>query len=106
MSMGYESSMLYTMGVALDAALREQSEVSVLVDGVWLTGSVVLYDGTGVVLDNRDDHSIVKVNNISAVRVLAQLPWQRSITEGDEAPFAPSFDQAMPMPGPRSSAEA
>jgi hypothetical protein len=106
MSMGYESSMLYTMGTALDAALRDQTEVSVLVEGAWLTGSVVLYDGTGVVLDNGDNHSIVKVASINAVKVLAEVPWQRSITEREEAPFAPSFDQPMPMPGPRSSAEA
>lgn len=103
--MGYESSMLYTMGTALDAALRDQSEVSVLVEGVWLTGNVVLYDGTGVVLDHRDDHSIVKVANISAVKVMAQLPWQRSITENGEAPLAPSFDQPMPMPGPRAGSD-
>lgn len=99
--MGYESSMLYTMGSALDAALREKTEVSVLVDGAWLTGNVVLYDGTGVVLDNRDNHSIVKVAAISAVKVLAQLPWQRSITRDGEAPLAPTFDEPMPMPGPR-----
>ena len=104
--MGYESSMLYTMGTALDAALRDQTEVSVLVEGAWLTGNVVLYDGTGVVLDNRDNHSIVKVSSISAVKVLAQVPWQRSITEGEEAPFAPSFDQPMPMPGPRAGSDS
>src|SRR5689334_16650793 len=103
--MSYNTSMLYTMGTALGHALEENSEVSVLVDGLWLTGAVVLHDGVGVVLDNGDEHSIVKVDRISAIKVLAELPWQRSLTEG-EAPFAPTFDQPMPTPGPRSGSES
>lgn len=97
--MSYNSSMLYTMGTALGHALEEHSEVSVLVDGVWLTGAVVMHDGVGVVLDNGDDHSIVKVDRITAIKVLAELPWQRSLTEADP-PIG--FDQPIPMPGPRT----
>jgi len=99
--MSYNSSMLYTMGTALGQALEENSEVSVLVDGVWLTGAVVMHDGVGVVLDNGDEHSIVKVERITAIKVLAELPWQREVTEGVNT-MEPS-GEAIPMPGPRSS---
>jgi len=98
-SMGYESSMVYTMGSALGRALEDHTEVEVLVNGIWLHGAVVIHDGVGVVLDNGDEHSIVKVDRIAAIRVLSALPKQGRITEG-EAPMARS-GQAMPMPGPR-----
>ncbi|HSV38568.1 MAG TPA: hypothetical protein VLI04_07390 [Nocardioidaceae bacterium] len=93
--------MRYTMGTALNQALEENSEVSVLVDGIWLTGAVVLHDGVGVVLDNEDEHSIVKVDRITAIKVLTELPWQREVTDGDFA--MTTSDGAIPMPGPRSS---
>ena len=99
--MSYETSMLYTMGTALGRALEDHSEVSVLVDGMWLTGAVVQHDGVGVVLDNGDEHSIVKVDRIAAIKVLQGLPWAREITH-TEAPFHQP-DEAIPMPGPRPS---
>jgi hypothetical protein len=99
--MGYESSMIYTMGTALGRALEDNSEVAVLVNGVWLSGAVVIHDGIGVVLDNGDEHSIVKVDQIAAIKVLTALPSQARITDG-EAPVAP-WGQAMPMPGPRAA---
>ena len=98
--MSYESSMVYTMGTALSRALEDNSEVGVLVDGVWLVGAVVIHDGVGVVLDNDEEHSIVKVDRIAAIRVLSRIPEQVRITDG-EARMAPSWGQAMPMPGPR-----
>jgi len=95
--MSYESSMVYTMGTALSRALEEQASVDVLVDGNWLTGAVVLYDGYGVVLDNGDEHSIVKVERITAVRVLSSSPMRTGI----EGPFAGFAEPTpMPMPGP------
>lgn len=93
--MSYESSMVYTMGTALSRALEDQSSVDVLVDGAWLSGVVVLYDGYGVVLDNGDEHSIVKVERVTAVRVLTRSPMRVSI----EGPFA-DFSGPIPMPGP------
>ena len=92
-------STIYTMGQALNRALADNSTVDVLVDGQWLSGAVVVSDGYGVVLDNGDEHSIVKVEKISAVRILAGAPRHGRLTEGNEAgaPFA----EAMPMPGPR-----
>lgn len=101
--MGYESSTIYTMGTALSRALEEHAEVSVLVDGTWLTGHVVQHDGVGVVLEGGDEHSIVKVDRITAVKVVGHVPW-RGITEGD-SPLGPTWDSAMPMPGPRPASD-
>jgi len=94
----YNSSMLYTMGMALSRALDHNACVDVLVDGEWLSGTVVLYDGMGVVLDNGQDHSIVKVEHITAVKVMSMSPMRASI-EGHVDAFGEPLP--MPMPGPR-----
>lgn len=94
--MSYDSSMIYTMGMALSRALENHTEVEVLVEGVWLAGRVVVNDGYGVVLDTGNEHSIVKVESIAAVRIMSVSPMRARITEGHD-----SFDSAMPMPGPR-----
>ncbi len=72
--MGYESSTIYTMGSALSRALDEGAEVSVLVNGIWLRGTVAISDGTGVVLDGGDEHWVVKVTDISAIRIGEPVP--------------------------------
>jgi len=90
--------MLYTMGMALSRALDNNATVDVLVDGEWLNGTVVLYDGTGVVLDNGQDHSIVKVEHITAVKIMSASPMRASI-EGRTDFFGEPMP--MPMPGPR-----
>jgi len=86
--MSYDSSMVYTMGTALSRAQEDHSKVEVLVEGNWLSGSVVLHDGVGVVLDGGDEHTVVKVDRIGAIRVRGQLPWESQI-------------EPTPMPGPR-----
>ena len=91
--MAFETSMIYTMGMALNRALENNAEVAVLVEGEWLTGSVVISDGYGVVLDNNDEHSIVKTDHISAVRILSHVPYRPGITDGQH-----SWEDAMPMP--------
>jgi sRNA-binding regulator protein Hfq len=96
--MGYESSMIYTMGTALNRALETNAEIDILVDGQWLRGSVVISDGYGVVLDNGDEHSIVKVERIAAVRINSTVPVRARIESG------PDFNDPMPMPGPRVAA--
>ena len=88
--MSWDSSMVYTMGTALSRAQEDHTWVEVLVEGVWLSGSVVLHDGVGVVLDSGEEHAVVKVDRIGAIRVRGQLPWQDQI------------EDPMPMPGPRS----
>jgi sRNA-binding regulator protein Hfq len=95
--MGFETSMIYTMGMALNRALENNAVVDVLVDGEWLTGSVVISDGYGVVLDNDNEHSIIKVEAISAVRIHSLTPMREGITDG----VLEDFEGAMPMPGPR-----
>jgi len=102
--MSFESSMIYTMGMALNRALENNADVSVLVDGEWLTGAVVVYDGHGVVLDNGDEHAIVKVDTVTAVRILSRVPGRVGITEGTSDLHG--WDEAMPMPGPCMAATA
>ena len=87
--MSYDSSMIYTMGTALSRAQEDHTHVEVLVEGVWLSGSVVLHDGVGVVLDSGEEHAVVKVDRIGAIRVRGHLPWQEALGE------------PTPMPGPR-----
>lgn len=72
MSMG---SMLYTMGTALDRARDSQVPVALLVEGQWIHGRVVDIDGHGVVLaDLGAEHSVVKLDRVSAVRVMTEAP--------------------------------
>jgi sRNA-binding regulator protein Hfq len=100
--MSYETSMLYTMGMALNRALDNHAEVSVLTNGQWLSGAVVVSDGYGVVLDNGSEHSIVKVDSIAAVRIMSMIPHRHGIENGHDA----GFTEPMPMPGPRMAATA
>lgn len=97
-----QSSMIYTMGMALNRALESNAAVDVLVNGEWLSGSVVISDGYGVVLDNGEEHSIVKVDRIAAVRILTASPVRQSI----DGHHLGSFAEATPMPGPRMAATA
>lgn len=93
------SSMLYTMGMAIDRAHENGYDVSVLVDGCWIDGVVAANDGHGVVLETGEGHHVVvRSERIAAVRVVAESPFRGRITRG--ADFAPRFDGAMPMPGP------
>lgn len=65
-------SMLYTIGTALSHAQQNSHTVAVLVEGMWLSGSVVAVDGFGVMLHSEDDaRSVVRVEKISAVTVSA-----------------------------------
>lgn len=90
--MSYDSSMTYTMGMALSRALEQGVEVAVLVDGAWVGGLVVVNDGVGVVLDSGSEHSIVKLDRVAAVRVLTDVEWRKPPPRIPEQPFA----HAMP----------
>jgi hypothetical protein len=98
--MSFETSMIYTMGMALNRALEHSAIVDLLVGGVWMTGAVVISDGYGVVLDNGEEHTIVKIDTISAVRIHTEVPMRQRLTTGAENPFV----EPMPMPGPRAAA--
>ncbi|MET3962389.1 hypothetical protein ABIE44_002323 [Marmoricola sp. OAE513] len=83
-----QTSMLYTVGRALTRAHDEGHVVDVLVGGVWLSGRIVGSDTAGVVLEDGQDHCIVRLEGIIAVRV------RRGELVEDSA------DDAMPMPPP------
>lgn len=101
------SSMLYTMGMALDRAAENGFAVALLVDGSWIEGQVAANDGVGVVLENDErQHCVVKADRIAAVRIHAESPYHVPIARSAHAgAFAeqPQFDGAMPMPGPRAA---
>ena len=70
------SSMLYTMGLALTRAADLGYAVSVLVEGQWLHGQVAAHDGTGLVLEQTDGtHSVVRVERVAAVNVHSASPF-------------------------------
>jgi len=97
--MAIGSSMQYTIGTALERAREQGLEVEVLVESHWLTGKVAAADGLGVVLD-RDgvEHSVVRLERISAVRVGVHAPMLHTVGVG--APEGPdrTADGAVPMP--------
>ena len=89
------TSMLYTMGMALDRAQQNGFAVRVLVDGSWLEGDIAAYDGTGLVLESScGQHSVVRVERIAAVTVSAESPYRAPIE---------SAETVHPMPGPRAA---
>lgn len=94
------SSMIYTIGTALDRAQAHGSMVAVLVDSQWLSGKVVMFDGHGVVLDGGVEHCIVKIERIAAVRVESGLPQHDAVEQG-HVYARPMGGGVHPMPGPR-----
>jgi len=88
------SSTLYTIGTVLNHACDHTLEVDVLVEGQWLSGVVAAVDGFGVVLAaHGDQHAVIRMEAISAVKIAQALAPRTEITVG-----------AHPMPGPRPSA--
>lgn len=68
-------STLYTIGTALSRARDHQVVVRVLVAGHWIEGLVSDVDSHGVVLTGSGaDHHVVRIEDISAVRVSAEEP--------------------------------
>lgn len=95
------TSMLYTMGMALDRAFENGYEVSLLVDGSWVAGKVAANDGVGVVLEGLDgEHCVVRTERVAAVKVRAESPYRSSIG-ASRSPFAASGSR--PMPGPQTA---
>lgn len=91
------SSMLYTIGTALNRARDNGFVVEILVEGTWLSGNVLALDGFGLCLQSDDSvHSVIRVESISAVTVRAAAPRQLALEDGPGA---------HAMPAPRISAE-
>jgi hypothetical protein len=66
----YGSSMLLTVGHALDRARDEGMEVRVNVGGEWVSGRVISSDGHGVaILESNGDLCVVRQEIVSAVRM-------------------------------------
>ena len=100
------SSMLYTMGMALDRAAENGFSVRLLVEGCWLDGHVAGNDGVGVILENAQGmHSVVRTERISAVQVSAEAPYRAPLDRGstNADPFDTEDELSRPMPGPRST---
>jgi hypothetical protein len=82
-------STIYTIGTALNRAQDNDATVQVLVEGQWLTGSVVAVDGHGVVLQTTElEHAVIRMGSVAAVRIFAEVPHRTPIGAG-----------ARPMPG-------
>ena len=77
------SSTMFTIGTALRRAETNHLPVEVLVHGQWLRGTVVGVDGHGVILSTHSEHSVVRLESISAVRIPETM---------SDAPVAESFD--------------
>lgn len=75
-----QTSTIYSMGTALDRARAHEIPVAVLVAGVWMSGHIVASDGHGVVLEATDDeHAVVRLDAIQAVRVHSPVPGRTPI---------------------------
>jgi hypothetical protein len=70
-------SMIYTLGTALNHAMDSNTPVELLVQGQWVTGQVLAVDGHGLVLEHsEDEHSVIRVEQISMVRVSGPAPFR------------------------------
>jgi sRNA-binding regulator protein Hfq len=87
--------MIYTIGTALNRARDNAVPVEILVEGMWIKGDVLAVDGFGVVLHSDDNqHSVIRIESVSAVTILSAAPHRSAIPERIHA-----------MPGPRPSYE-
>ena len=78
------SSTMFTVGTALRRAEDNHLPVEVLVHGQWLRGNVAGLDGEGVVLSTHSEHSSVRLESVSAVRIPESVA---------DAPVAETFDE-------------
>ena len=76
------SSMIYTIGTALNRAHDNSVPVEVLVEGKWIRGYVVAVDGHGVVLqESESKHSVVRIESVSAVTISDAPPHRKAIPD-------------------------
>jgi hypothetical protein len=75
---------MFTVGTALRRAEDNHLPVEVLVHGQWLRGNVAGLDSEGVVLSTHSEHSIVRLESVSAVRIPESV---------SETPVAETFDE-------------
>jgi hypothetical protein len=100
------STMHYSIGTAISRAADAGHEVELLVENHWLSGAVVANDGIGVVLDNDgQDHCVVRLEMIAAVRVHSEAPMRRRIHAGRVGEPDRTADGAVVMPPPRAMSD-
>lgn len=99
------TSMHYTIGTALSRAADAGHEVEMLVGTHWVSGVVVANDGVGVVLDNGgEDHCVVRLDLVAAVRVRAAAPMRPRVPpQGAPAPDRTADGAVMMPPAPAMS---
>ncbi len=89
----YGSSMLLTVGHALDRAKDEGMVVRVNVAGDWVTGRIINSDGHGVaILESSGDLCVVRQEVVQAVRMpsVDSAPHVPTQTNEFVAPAGPS----------------
>ncbi|HET8663744.1 MAG TPA: hypothetical protein VFM08_05455 [Nocardioides sp.] len=76
-------STIFTVGTALRRAENNHLPVEVLVHGQWIRGTVAGVDSQGVILSTHSEHSVVRLESISVVRVPETM---------SDSPVAETFD--------------
>lgn len=82
--MSFDST-IYTIGTALSRAHDNHVTVELLVEGHWVHGRVTAIDGHGVVLADETSEQVVRMERVSAVRVMAVAPTEYDWAGGQQA---------------------
>jgi hypothetical protein len=95
-------STLFTIGTALRRAESNCLPVEVLVHGQWLSGNVAGLDGHGVILTTHLEHSVVRLEDISVVRIPERAEGSTVADTFDDRHELTTTggDSAWRMPGP------
>jgi hypothetical protein len=81
----FGSTMLLTVGHALDRAKDEALVVRVNVGGEWVTGRIINSDGHGVaILESSGDLCVVRHEAVTAVRMPSQASGPRVPSQNTE----------------------
>jgi hypothetical protein len=81
----FGSTMLLTVGHALDRAKDESLVVRVNVGGEWVTGRIINSDGHGVaILESSGDLCVVRQDAVTAVRMPSHASGARVPSQGTE----------------------
>ena len=82
----FGSTMLLTVGAALDRAKEEAMVVRLNVGGEWVTGRIINNDGHGVaVLESSGDLCVVRQEAVQAVRMPSIETGPRVPSQGEYA---------------------
>jgi hypothetical protein len=96
------SSTIFTIGTALRRAEDNDLPVEVLLHGQWLRGTVAGLDEYGLILSTHAEHSIIRLEAISAVRIpetMQDAPVAETFDTHRQLAMAVVEDSAFAMPG-------